>query len=410
MTVTVTTATPTAPTCTLTASPTSIQAGDSSTLSWTTANAGTFSINNGVGSVTPVVSGSKSVSPTTTTTYTGTVTDSGGFSPSTTGQCSVTVTVTTGGGGCTSNCGGGGGGGGGGGSTAPTIILAALPHVISQPLAYLYLSQIPKTGLSLGPIGTTVYWLALIGWALALAYLILFGAMPLVSRRARSFGARVMETLNTRAPVSEAIFQNDSAPLPLMAQAPHEAPRGYSSYDGFKSFARGGALSIEDIVKGLARSHPAPIAERSESIRNVEPVYEKVEPIYENVEPIYENVEPIAVDTAPASAPTHVRGFISALVEGDRSAVFAGLRQHVRGGGSSEQLISATACLLDDAYRARIDGSACDAGIARVTARLNTPILEKLVASLATAIDSSYSAGVTGAKLALTRALTVLGA
>jgi len=36
--------------------------------------------------------------------------------------------------------------------------------------------------------------------------------------------------------------------------------------------------------------------------------------------------------------------------------------------------------------------------------------LEKLIASLTTAIDSSYSTGVTGAKLALTRALSILGA
>ena len=82
----------------------------------------------------------------------------------------------------------------------------------------------------------------------------------------------------------------------------------------------------------------------------------------------------------------------------------------MRGGGKPEQLLSAAACLLDDVYRARIDGTACDADISRLTARLNTPHLEQLVAALATAIDSSYSAGATGAKLALARALAILGA
>jgi hypothetical protein len=48
--------------------------------------------------------------------------------------------------------------------------------------------------------------------------------------------------------------------------------------------------------------------------------------------------------------------------------------------------------------------------VARLTAKIPTPTLEKLVASLATAVDSSYSEGVIGAKLALTRALLVLGA
>ncbi len=188
-----------------------------------------------------------------------------------------------------------------------------------------------------------------------------------------------------------------------------EAPRGYSTYDGFKSFAHNGALSIEDIVKSLSRQHPVPAA--SSAPQYVEPI-QNVEPIYEKVEPVYANVEPIAA--APyaeaAPVPADVRGFTAALLEGDRVAVFAGLRQQVRGGGASEQLISSVTCLLDDAYRARIDGTPCDPDIARMTARLSTPVLEKLIASLATAIDSSYSAGVTGAKLALTRALSVLGA
>ncbi|NNM83771.1 hypothetical protein HKL94_00945, partial [Candidatus Parcubacteria bacterium] len=91
VTVTVTTPPPppSAPTCTLSASPTAIQKGSSSMLSWATANATSFSINQSIGAVTSAVSGSKSVSPTTTTTYTGTATGSGGST-----TCSATVTVT----------------------------------------------------------------------------------------------------------------------------------------------------------------------------------------------------------------------------------------------------------------------------------------------------------------------------
>lgn len=67
-----------APTGTFTATPSSISTGSSSTLSWTSANASSASIDNGVGSVTPVAGGSVSVSPTTTTTYTLTLTGAGG--------------------------------------------------------------------------------------------------------------------------------------------------------------------------------------------------------------------------------------------------------------------------------------------------------------------------------------------
>jgi len=82
---------PPAPTATISASPSTITSGGSSTLSWSTTNATSVSIDNGVGSVG--TSGSISVSPTSTTTYTITATGSGG-----TANDSATVTVTTGGG------------------------------------------------------------------------------------------------------------------------------------------------------------------------------------------------------------------------------------------------------------------------------------------------------------------------
>jgi hypothetical protein len=76
-----------APTCSLTADPPSITNGGSSTLTWTTTNATSLSIDQGIGSV--ALSGSKQVNPTVTTTYTGTVTGDGG-----TNTCSATLTVT----------------------------------------------------------------------------------------------------------------------------------------------------------------------------------------------------------------------------------------------------------------------------------------------------------------------------
>jgi Tol biopolymer transport system component len=81
----------TTPTGTFSASPTSISNGSSTTLSWTSENATSASINNGVGSVTPVSGGSVTVNPTTTTTYTLTLTGNG---ESATYQTTVTVTST----------------------------------------------------------------------------------------------------------------------------------------------------------------------------------------------------------------------------------------------------------------------------------------------------------------------------
>ena len=69
------------------ATPSTITAGGKSSLSWTTNDATSASIDQGVGSVTPVSGGSVSVSPTATTTYTLTASGSGG-------NCSDSVTVT----------------------------------------------------------------------------------------------------------------------------------------------------------------------------------------------------------------------------------------------------------------------------------------------------------------------------
>ncbi len=76
---------PNAPTATFTASPTTITAGSSSTLSWTTSGATSVSIDQGIGVVTGT---SVIVSPTATTTYTLTATNSVGSVTK-----SVTVTV-----------------------------------------------------------------------------------------------------------------------------------------------------------------------------------------------------------------------------------------------------------------------------------------------------------------------------
>jgi uncharacterized protein (TIGR03437 family) len=89
--VTVVVSTVPAPTVTLTASPQTIQAGQSATLQWTstnaTSNATTRQINQGIGSV--AATGSRMVSPTQTTTYTITAQGPGG-----TRSASVTITVT----------------------------------------------------------------------------------------------------------------------------------------------------------------------------------------------------------------------------------------------------------------------------------------------------------------------------
>ena len=77
-----------APRITCSASSSLVNPGDSVTLSWATTNATGVSIDQGVGSVTPVGSGTETVNPSTRTTYGFTATGPGG-----TASCSATVKV-----------------------------------------------------------------------------------------------------------------------------------------------------------------------------------------------------------------------------------------------------------------------------------------------------------------------------
>ena len=79
---------PALPTVTLSASTTMIQAGQSSTLTWSSTNATALTIDSGVGTVAP--EGTTSVSPTASTTYTITATGPGGSANAT---ARVTVTA-----------------------------------------------------------------------------------------------------------------------------------------------------------------------------------------------------------------------------------------------------------------------------------------------------------------------------
>ncbi len=79
---------PPAPTISLSASPSTIERGQSATLSWNTSNATSVTIDGGIGTVEP--SGSRSISPTNSATYTARATGPGG---SANAETRITVTA-----------------------------------------------------------------------------------------------------------------------------------------------------------------------------------------------------------------------------------------------------------------------------------------------------------------------------
>lgn len=423
------------PACTLTADPTKIEDGGSTTLTWGGKNIASVFIDQGVGTTSsPAGSQSVSVTGVGDHTYTGTFTTTSG----TTLTCTATVTVTSGGGGCTSGCGGGGGG------SRPRILFSSLKNPGEQDLAFVYLSQMPYTGLELGPWGTALYWIMLILWSLAAAYLVFFTALPFAYQRAGTFGAKVKEALNAH-PATDTHVAHSTHAAPASHghaapaahgghgntghghghddhghHAPVEPPKPTLAKDGFRAFGTTGALSIDDIVKGLAREAAAHPEASAHDIRPDFAHHDEVHAapaahaevahavVHEEVHVPVAPVAPAPVAHAPVAVSHDVRDFLAALIAGDRDTVFGTVRAITRQGGDSEEFLTHAVCALDDAYRAQVDGSVCHPDIKAITAHCHPSFLERLVSSLTTAVDGSYSTGVTGVKLALTRALAVV--
>ena len=426
--------------CEMNVSPSTINKGENASLSWGGVNVTSVSIDNGIGNRS--VPGSETVSPGEAGTYT----YHGEF---TTGDnqtihCSATLEVKNPS--CTENC---GGGGGGGGSRKPRVTFKAFEPEGEVLGSYVYLSQVPYTGLDLGPLGTVFYWLMLGVWSAAAAYLVLFNFLPFAYRRLSGLGKGVHDVLNKNMPAPVYAMPTSAvvAPSGVLPGALDEIPdatQGYSTFKGFRSFAHNNHLSVDDIVRGLARMeeptpasyervnehtvlqsdaatsgaydnnrpHEAYDAWQSASMgRNVEPIYTSVEPIEPTIpRPAYQNVGQSKAIETHGIHDADVHGFLDALLAADREATFGFLRQMTRSGIAVEKFLTRALHALDDAFRARVEGGTCDPEVLRITGKCSTPAIENLVTALTHAVDGSYSKGMTGAKLALTRALDSLEA
>jgi len=154
----------TGPSCTMSVSPTSVVGSGEVTLTWASTNATSASIDQGIGSV--ALSGSRTLTVSSSVTYTGTFTAGDGR----TTMCTASVTRTTGGGSCL-NC----------DSTkkkktppkedtpSPSIILS---QTIKNVGGYITLDQVPYTGFEAGPFATFLFWLSVLGASAFIAHLI----------------------------------------------------------------------------------------------------------------------------------------------------------------------------------------------------------------------------------------------
>lgn len=227
-------------------------------------------------------------------------------------------------------------------------------------------------GLTLSPLGVTLYFLVITLWSVVVAYVVTFGNTP-------------AQGVHTE---SSAHASANEAHGPMNAHTPVEPTRakpfrGFSPYEGFKSYAQGETVTVEDIVKGLARESGAS-ALHSAHIAHEQTV-------------MHEH------DTKKIASTAQANAFLSLLVEGEKEEAFQMLRDIEEAGEGAEPFLKRVLTAVESALQARIGGGTCDVRVMEILGNCDTPALEKLVSALATA-DKGRQSG----KLALTRAFSAL--
>lgn len=459
---TITVAPPSGPACTISVSRSSITPGQSINVSWTSVNATAGTITGGVGSATPVSSGSAEVFPSSDTTFTGTFTG-----PLGTATCSATVTV--GSVGCTGNC--------GGGYNPPNVVLYKQP--INQPLAFVSLAQIPYTGFAAGPALTILFWLAIGLLAALIAYMIagrggiryLYSRLnnfPLVRNNNLSNHSRTREhmygasypSVTSHGDVSK---QNDVGAAPryetetltpltitptsaLVKTDPVVERQQYSEEPTVK--AVNGIPVITDVIESRAHASGVLMSPESvliaseyssdraetllffgeilnEAVRTIprengwimltadrfselaDKNPKKKASTKETVASVPEvppKVKEVTIDDTAAST------FAKAVLQGDRTSAFSIIRSLEHDGVRPTSLMTSTATALDALYRARRDNKTpLDAELADVAKKVTDEELARLVTVFTHSLDAVYSSPFTGVKLALAQAFEVVG-
>ncbi len=433
--VTVTPSTPT-PSCTMSISKTSINTGQSVDVSWTSSNVTSGFITPQVGTTTPVASGSMNVFPPSDTTYVGTFTG-----PYGTTTCQVAVTVHTGG--CQGSC--------GGGYNPPNVVMFKKPG--EQPLASVFLSQIPYTGFESGPALTAIFWLAVALFSAVIAYYVvgrgslryvfasIAGAAGIPSEEEVRENIVYVEKEEPKAPEIEkqAYVESVAAPAPVIQAAPVFAP-------ATAHVAGSGIPHIADVIE--SRAHAAGVLmspeaveiassltrDRAETLKLFGSILNEAvktipredgwvmltsdrlneltggrKPVLEAHAPqeVRAYVEPVSVATVDEAAAVE---FVGAVLAHDRTTAFAIVRSLEHDNVSPTALITSAATVLDRLYRARTGGTnGVPQNLLENAASIPDESLHRLVEIFAHALDTVYSNQFTGVKLALAQAFEIVG-
>lgn len=450
------------PICTLTANPNSIEPGQSATLTWTSSNVTTAVIDHGVGSV--AVNGSTTVSPSETTTYKGTFSGQYG-----TVTCQDTITLKTSGDDDDDDDDDDDNGGGGGGSRRrPNVVLFSEPEVLGTSIS---LAQIPYTGLGTSIAQIILFILGLLAISGGIIYTIMrrVRLVPTSSVTVNAGSNRTTvsvadETIDEpalaayeeyayAAPVAPAprpAVQFASAPaqtrfdsprseagapanIPvavLVSEAPLSAQAGHAPMNTLPSVQKTGEVQPTANVstariQNEARASRTLISDDGAELLaysaegDEKKALERLGQIVEIAKSRYPREDGWLIldkdrvrETLFISTLSMIPLFIEWIVRGEDKKVFTFLRMLKHQEQPVADFMRKVVSDLDNAYRARMEGSDERANvnqhIAEVTYHLSNKELETIVGELLHGVDERYDSAYTSVRLSLVRVLDII--
>jgi len=407
-----------APTCTLDASPRNIVVGNTTKLTWTSTNATSAVINNGVGMISLVSVGDVDITPAVTTTYTATFTGLGGSA-----TCSEEVTVDSLS--VCTNC----GGGGGGPSFDPNISLSIHDNPGEQPLAFVHLSQIPYTGFGAGPVVTSLFWIIVLAISAFLGNLMVsrgvmdrFMAFMVQQGNDSTQKINMMNFSDTTTDGEEEEEEvKPTTPVNLSgtleARAHEEnilvSSEGLNIVIGLGGGTEYGAIEmLETLIERAKDTYPREdgwILLNTKRVHNLLP-HTTVQNTPEEVEEEDEVQAPTEEDTTEKETMNQndlIAEFIKNIILKDINKTFEILRQ-VKD-LSPPEFIAQVVVTLDDVYKDRLEGYRNkNEEVSKLLSNWTDDLLEGVIEILAEAIDHSYKSNRIGVKVALTKMFNFL--
>ncbi|KKT74828.1 MAG: hypothetical protein UW71_C0013G0012 [Parcubacteria group bacterium GW2011_GWB1_44_7] len=299
--------------------------------------------------------------------------------------------------GCQSNC-------GGGGLNQPNVVL--LQKAIKTPLAFVYLSQIPYTGLS-GTGKILLFILGLAVWSALVVY-------TLRSQKTAELAGRLISNVRARFSLTTSkIFQLAEKPMDnfeMRESAPISEMESLLAVEAKKERTLISPDGLKTVIETATAKNEKPIVVLGKTMENAKNKFPREDGwLLLNKEKIEASLptETVAVPAYGASekVTTEINTFVSLLSRGDEKAVTDHLRVLRTEGKSVERFIRETIMALDDAYRARLENEndRHNFVLSQIISRWSSEKTEEVIGILLSIINKNYKNPAIGLKLAVMR-------